>query len=191
MDPYKIRPLLKEDLPELKEFTDRAIGHGYYTLSELEDIYERSLTEHQKMMTLVLLIDHKIQGVRITFPPGHWEKGKGRGLSIKSWPHPLKETAYFQSLFIDPKLSGQGFGKKLSLRAIEALKIIGAKGVVCHSWKESPHDSSGKYLRSLGFKLIATHPNYWKEVDYECTRCGKPCLCTAEEMYLNFTKDSP
>jgi ribosomal protein S18 acetylase RimI-like enzyme len=180
----QIRPLEKADLEAVKAFTDTAIGSGYYSLAELQEIYEKSLAIDGTMTTLVLIIDGKLCGIRITYPPGKWNKGKGRGLSPKKWPHDLQETAYFQSLFVDSGLTGQGYGKMLSLSAMKILKGVGAKGVVCHSWKESPHDSSGKYLRSLGFQLIETHPLYWKEVDYVCTRCGKPCLCTAEEMYL-------
>lgn len=81
----------------------------------------------------------------------------------------------------------QGWGKRMSLQAIELLKEAGAQAIATHSWKESPQDSSGKYLRSLGFRSVALHPFYWKEVDYICTRCGKPCLCTAEEMILKLS----
>ncbi len=184
-----IRPLEMVDLKALKTFTDHAIGTGYYTMAELEEIYNKSLDQKTKTMTtLVLLQDGKICGVRITYPPGNWSHGKGKGLNPKLWPYPLEQTAYFQSLFVAPELTGTGLGKKLSLKAIEILKSIHAKGIVCHSWVESPHDSSGKYLRSLGFQSIAKHTHYWKEVDYQCTRCGSPCLCTAEEMYLDLTR---
>ena len=183
--PYKIRSMAKSDLERVKEFTDRAIGTGYYSTSELEAIYQQSIFKNEKVLTLVLEIDEQIKGVRITYPPGQWQKGKGEGLNPTLWPYSLDETAYFQSLFVDPQLTGRGYGKLLSQAAIKNLKDIGAKGIVCHSWKESPHDSSGKYLRALGFELIAAHPLYWNEINYVCTRCGKPCLCTAEEMYLS------
>lgn len=175
---------MHSDIEAIKEFTDRAIGTNYYSIPELEGIFQKSAF-NKIMCTLVLEIDGKIEGVRITYPQGQWSKGKGQGLNPNLWPHSLEETAYFQSLFVSQELTGHGYGKKLSLRAIEVLKSIETKGIVCHSWKESPNDSSGRYLRALGFKLIATHPLYWKEVDYTCTRCGKPCLCTAEEMYLD------
>jgi len=29
---------------------------------------------------------------------------------------------------------------------------------------------------------VIEHPLYWIDVDYECTRDGKPCRCTAIEM---------
>lgn len=179
-----IRPLKKSDIDSVKKFTDQAIGTNYYSVPELEDIYQKSLF-NSTMCTLVLEIEGLIQGVRITYPPGKWSKGKGKGLSPALWPHEMDHTAYFQSLFIAPDLTGHGYGKQMSLKAIEILKDIGAQGIVCHSWKESPNDSSGRYLRSMGFTLVATHPLYWKEVDYVCTRCGNPCLCTAEEMYLD------
>ncbi len=189
---FFIRPLTLNDLPNVKKFTDRAIGKGYFSLDELEQIFKKSLyhqsKKDEKMMTLVLAKGKKIYGVRITYPPGQWSHGKGRELTPEKWPHLLTKTAYFQSLFIDPDLTTQGWGTKMSLQSIEELKKIKAQGIACHSWKDSPQDSSGRYLRSLGFKRIATHLHYWKEVDYACTRCGKPCLCTAEEMYLDLFK---
>ncbi len=179
-----IRPFTLDDVEKVRLFTDRAIGTNYYAADELREIYKKSLKNGQEC-TLVLE-DEKgdVRGVRITYPPGNWQKGKGKGLNPAKWQVPLEETAYFQSLFVDPALTGEGWGKKLSFAAIEILKKLKAKAIVTHSWKESPHDSSGRYLRSLGFRLVATHPLYWKEVDYVCTRCGKPCLCTAEEMIL-------
>lgn len=183
-----IRELRRDDLAAVKEFTDRAIGRNYYSLDELERIFERSLAPGGERPTMCSLVLENaaggIQAIRITYPPGRWEKGKGKGLSPTLWDAPFAQTAYFQSLFVDPALTGQGWGKRLSERAIEILRGLGAAAIVCHSWKESPHDSSGRYLRGLGFRTVATHPLYWKDVDYVCTRCGKPCLCTAEEMIL-------
>lgn len=151
----RIRPLQFSDLDNIKNFTDRAIGTGYYSLSELQDIYEKSKTESGQMMTLILTDEVQIFGARITYPPGKWVHGKGKGLTAELWPYSLNETAYFQSLFVDPQFTAQGWGKKMSLASIQYLKETGAKGIVCHSWKESPHDSSGKYLRSIGFNKVA------------------------------------
>lgn len=183
-DSFHIRALRAEDLPQVKVFADRAIGHDYYSASELEEIFRRSWSG--SMMTSLVLEDDygEILGIRITYPPGCWARGKGKGLSPELWQIPFEEIAYFQSLFIDPRIQGKGWGHRMSVRAIDILKKSGARAIVCHSWKESPHDSSGRYLRSLGFQVVATHPHYWKEIDYVCTRCGKPCLCTAEEMIL-------
>lgn len=180
---FEIRPLLKSDLPAIQAFTDHAIGDGYYSLSELEAIFERSKSDSGQVFSLLLLdLSGKIRGIRITYPPGRWEKGKGGGLCPDLWHAPKETVAYFQSLFIDPDLTGKGYGRELSTRSIEQLKTLGAKAIVCHSWKESPNDSSGRYLRALGFELVKSHPLYWNQVDYQCPRCGKPCVCTADEM---------
>ncbi len=177
-----IRPLSEPDLPQVKAFTDRAIGTNYYSLPELHEIYLRSQID-QTMCSFVLVDNHnEIVGIRITFPPGHWHKGKGKGLSPHLWNAPIEKVAYFQSLFLAGEWQKHGWGKRLSLASIDALKTAGTKAVVCHAWCESPHDSSRKYLHGLGFSKVATYPLYWKDVDYVCTRCGKPCLCTAEEM---------
>jgi ribosomal protein S18 acetylase RimI-like enzyme len=181
---YQIEELKLSDLPALKNFTDREIGQGYYSQQEIQDIFERS-QKNGRMCSLLLKKDGEIFGVRFTYPPGNWKHGKGEGLTTPKWPYPLNETAYFQSLFLSNQVQGQGWGGELSRRSIEVLREIGAKGIVCHSWKESPHNSSSRYLEKMGFQVIAEHPKYWQHIDYNCTRCGKPpCQCTAQEMYF-------
>lgn len=178
-----VREFRVEDIPAVKRFTDRAIGNGYYSEGELAEFLSRSQQGSQSCSFLLIgALENEIRGVRLTCLPGRWTGGKGKGLSALLWRTPLSEVAYFQSLFIDPHVTGRGWGRKLSLRSLDVLAELGAKAVVCHSWKESPNDSSGRYLRALGFERVASHPFYWKDVDYECTRCGKPCQCTAEEM---------
>lgn len=181
---YSIEELKLSDLPALKDFTDREIGSGYYSQEEIEDIFRKS-QKNGRMCSFLLKKGVEIFGVRFTYAPGNWSHGKGKGLTVERWPYPLSETAYFQSLFLSNQVQGQGWGGKLSAKSIEVLKEIGAKGIVCHSWKESPNNSSTKYLEKMGFRVIKEHPKYWQNVDYNCTRCGKPpCLCTAVEMYL-------
>ena len=63
--------------------------------------------------------------------------------------------------------------------ALDDLRASGAGFVLTHSWKESPHGSSRRYLEKLGFRVVAEHVDYWAEVDYVCRRDGKPCRCTA------------
>jgi ribosomal protein S18 acetylase RimI-like enzyme len=179
-----IRPLTESDLPEILKFADQNVGLGYFSISELQEIYRRSAKDN-KVCSLLLTDGSEILGMRLSYPPGNWEHGKGKGLSPLKWPYPISETAYFQSLFLAPKVQAQGWGGKLSREAIKILKEIGSKGIVCHAWKESPHNSSVRYLEGLGFQSVAEYPKYWREVQYNCTRCKKPpCQCTAVEMYL-------
>lgn len=184
----EIVALKASDLEMLKEFTDREIGAGYYSDEELRDIFERSQSGGV-MCSYLLKGNNQILGVRFTYPPGNWSHGKGSGLSTQLWPHSLAQTAYFQSLFLSSAVQGTGWGGKLSETSIQALKSLNAKGIVCHSWKESPNNSSTKYLEKIGFKKLIEHPKYWQHVDYNCTRCGKPpCQCTAIEMYLDLER---
>jgi hypothetical protein len=186
---FLITPLQESDLKELKKFTDRAIGRGYYSMEEIENIFVQSTVNGEDgsrtMCSFLLKHGEQIEGVRITYPPGQWTHGKGNGLTQQKWPFPIQQTAYFQSLFLGDAAQGKGWGGMMSVRSIEVLKKLGARGVVCHSWKESPNNSSSKYLEKMGFRVLAEHPLYWKDVDYNCTRCGSPpCQCTALEMYL-------
>lgn len=182
---FEIRPITETDLEAVKRFTDRAIGSGYFSIQELKNAIFRS--KKNNLTTTFVLANpstKEIEGLRLSYPPGNWDSGKGEKLSPNLWKVPINDVGYFQSLFISPELTGHGLGQKLSLAAIEVMKKLGAKAIVCHSWVESPEGSSGKYLLKLGFQPLIRYPNYWKNVDYHCTRCGKPCLCTAEEMIL-------
>lgn len=179
----EIRPLEENDLPAVKIFSDRVIGADYFSATDLKDLLMKSRDASGVMYSMVLIDETgSVRGMRLTFPPGNWSKGRGAGLSPELWGFGLDETAYFQSLFVDPDLTGQGWGRRLSLESLDRLRTFGAKAVVCHSWLESPNDSSGRYLRKLDFKHVKFHPKYWNNVDYQCPRCGRPCICTAEEM---------
>jgi predicted N-acetyltransferase YhbS len=178
-----IRPLKAKDLEAVKKFADLSIGENYYSLEELNDILARS-EKNKIMCSFVLVENNQVVGFRLSYPPGNWNKGKGQKLRADLWKIPIEEVGYFQSMFLSDHLQGQGWGPKLSEAAISALKEAGAKAIVTHSWVESPHGSSGKYLRKIGFQSVALHQEYWKEIDYVCSRDGTPCLCTAEEMIL-------
>ena len=176
----------KEYIPEVKKFTDEQIGLGYYTIEEQIENQKKSTAANGEISSFILLdpVNKKIQGLRLAFPPGNWNHGKGSKLRPDLWPFKINEAAYFQSLFLSTEVQGQGWGPKLSEKSIEVLKKLNAKGIVTHCWKESPHNSSFKYLDKVGFKTVIEHPLYWFDVDYTCTRDGKPCRCTSIEMYL-------
>lgn len=177
----EIRPLALSDLPAVKEFTDKTIGLNYFSLKELAECFEKS-SSGEIVCSFVLADQNNIYGLRLAYPPGAWSKGKGSKLRPDLWKVPVEKVAYFQSLFIAPEVQGGGWGPKLSDAAIAGFKKLGAEAIVTHAWKESPNNSSIRYLTKFGFESVATHPEYWIDVDYECIRDGKPCRCTAEEM---------
>lgn len=181
-----IKEFLPEDIPSTKKFTDTAVGQGYYSIQELIENQKKSIAADGTICSFVLIDDvtKKVCGLRLAYPPGQWSHGKGAALRSDLWPTQMNETAYFQSLFVAPDLQGQGWGPQLSERSITIFKKLGAKGIVAHCWKESPNNSSLRYLQNLGFKEIIEHPLYWFNVSYACTRDGWPCRCTAIEMYL-------
>lgn len=177
-----IRALELRDLPAVKEFTDKVIGLNYFRLEELQDCYRKSLS--QGVMCSFILENQQgtIQGLRLAYPPGSWSKGKGSKLRPDLWKVPLDRVAYFQSLFLSEEAQGEGWGPNLSEAALERFRKLGALAVITHAWKESPNNSSIRYLTKFGFVSVATHPEYWIEIDYECVLDGNPCRCTAEEM---------
>lgn len=192
MSSLLIREFLASDIPAVKKFTDKTVGLGYYSVEELTDYQKKSIAKTGEICSFVLVnsINQEIMGLRLAFPPGNWEHGKGSKLRPDLWPTKMSETAYFQSLFVSSELQGQGWGPKLAAKSLEIFKKLGAKGVVTHCWKESPGNTSYKYLAKLGFKEIIEHPNYWIDVDYVCTRDGKPCRCTAIEMHLDLMQNN-
>lgn len=178
----QIRPLQLDDLAQIKIFTDTTIGENYFKFEELKECYQKSMLNN--VMYSFVLVDekNKIQGLRLAYPPGMWNKGKGAKLHPELWQVPQEKAGYFQSLFVSSEVQGAGWGPKLSETAISLLKAIGTKAIITHAWQESPNNSSIRYLTKFGFKPLATHPNYWIDVDYTCVRDGKPCRCTAVEM---------
>lgn len=181
-----IKPFLTDDITEVKKFTDAEIGEGYYSFEELKQNQARSVASDGSVSSFLLIdeVGDVVKGLRLAFPPGNWEHGKGAKQRADLWPFPVERSAYFQSLFLAKEMQGQGWGPKLSEKSLQVFRKLGAKGVATHSWKESPNNSSVRYLEKVGFKKIIEHSLYWFEVDYVCTRDGKPCRCTAVEMYL-------
>jgi ribosomal protein S18 acetylase RimI-like enzyme len=181
-----IREFLRSDVDSVKKFTDEVVGKGYYSVEELIENQKRSIADSGEICSFILIDENKkeVKGLRLAFPPGNWSHGKGGKIRPDLWPTPIEQTAYFQSLFISPDLQGQGWGPRLAEKSLEVFKKLGAKGVVAHCWKESPNNSSYRYLANMGFKSVIEHPDYWVNVNYICTRDGYPCHCTAIEMYL-------
>jgi len=177
-----IRAMNTQDLPAVQNLTDRTIGINYYNLEELQSVLKNSTLNGITSSFVLLDENQNIHGFRIAFPPGNWSKGKGSKLRPDLWKVPLSRAGYFQSLFLDETVRGSGWGPRLSQAAIETFRQHGAQAIVTHAWKESPHNSSIRYLQKFEFEFVATHSLYWVDVDYECVLDGKPCRCTAEEM---------
>ncbi|MDC1174312.1 GNAT family N-acetyltransferase [Bacteriovoracaceae bacterium] len=178
-----IRSMEEKDIQIVKEFTDQWIGENYFSVEELFEIFQ--LTFHpdvKESASFLAFVDDELAGVRLTFAPGIWTK-KARGISPSNWNVKTEQVAYFKSLFIAEKFQKNGLGKKLSNLSIEKIKEMKGSAIVCHSWLESPHNSSQRYLQKMGFEEIKNHEKFWYPIDYECTRCSpERCICTACEM---------
>lgn len=172
-------PLEKEHALAVKKFCDQWIGTNYYSVSEVEELIEASGGASFGAW------DSSLVAIRLTLAPGKWNNIITRGLTPAAWPCEQKDMAYFKSLFVAEDHQAQGLGKQLSTLSLKALKDMGAKAVLCHSWLESPGNSSQKYLKKMGFEEKARHEKFWFPIDYECTRCTpERCVCTAAEMVL-------
>jgi ribosomal protein S18 acetylase RimI-like enzyme len=182
---YKLKSLELADVPEIKEFTDQWIGHNYYGVEELERYIESSRL-FELNASLGIWKEGKLQGIRISLAPGRYKEFIKSGLTASAWPCGPKQMAYFKSLFVAKDSQGLGLGSLLSKESLKILEKMGAGGVLCHSWLESPGNSSQIYLKKFGFQEINRHEKYWYPIDYDCTRCSpKRCVCTASEMVLD------
>lgn len=180
----KIREIRDTDFANILKFADEQIGENYFTAEKLEKIFKASRVG-QITTSMALEVNGDIQGIRLTYPPNQWiDRHPEQPIHPHLWQVPLNQVAYFQSLFISREYQGQKWGQQLSMASVERLKMLGAKAVLCHSWDESPGNSSRKYLDRLGFEKVISISNYWQCIDYSCTRCGNPCKCTATEMIL-------
>ncbi len=178
-----ILPLDMSHLARALEFSNKIIGDGYFTETDLKS-FIRVNGLSPAPTSFGLFDGDQILGLRLSSPPGHWPKRVlQKKLYRQNWPFPPESAAYFQSLFLAPAARRKGWGPKLSKVAISALEKWGAAGIVTHSWKESPGASSEKYLSKLGFKAVGETPDFWAGSNYICERCGHPpCRCTAIEM---------
>ncbi len=173
-----IKKLSINDLKIIKQFSDKWIGINYYGLDDLKLVIDLS-----DDTSFCAWDKSKLVGIRLTYSTGKWIQRFPNGLTVSKWKIDQEKVAYFKSLFIHPKYQNQKIGKRLSSKSIQALKKQGAKAIICHSWLESPNNSSLTYLNSFGFNEINQHKNFWSDNHYECIRCGtNTCKCTAVEM---------
>jgi ribosomal protein S18 acetylase RimI-like enzyme len=172
---------------ELKKFLDIEAGIDYLTEEDLIKIIKNKITLNNKNCSFVALDNDKIIGVRLTYAPKKWLTD-AKGITVNKWNVDEDYVAKFHCLFLDSNYQGQGIGPEMSKRSIKVLKEMGTKAIICHSWLESPNNSSQRYLLKYGFKPVSLHKNFWSDFDYLCSGCSKkPCVCTAEEMifYIN------
>lgn len=178
---FEITAFEMHQIAQVQAFTDRWIGDGYFSRDELHQVLEFS--QKQNLNASFLAYEKKeLCGVRLSYLPGSWVK-TARGLSPQNWQVSPDRVGYFKSLFIADSAQKQGLGKSLSEKSLSVMKAAGAEAVVCHSWIESPDNSSRRYLESMGFAQVGEHPMFWEMIDYLCTRCApQRCQCTAAEM---------
>ncbi len=177
-----IIPLAPSHWPKVVSLADAVLGLNYITLEDLNNNFsKKNETNAQCSFVLTSLDRSKLFGFRLTFAPNFWPQS----LIDKSLTpsQDLSQVAYFKTIVVDPALQGQGWGPKLTSASTQSLKKMGANAIICHSWKESPNNSSTKYLQKMGFSPVGEVKNFWQDKDYDCVLCHPlKCFCTAIEM---------
>ncbi len=182
MDNYKLIPLNYDQKDQFLKFTNQFIGENYFNEKNFEKQIELSTKNNLNCSFVLTNKQAEIIGIRLTYAPANWiDQVKTK--YIKNESINLDTIAYFKSLFIDPNYQQKGLGPLLSNESIKILKNMGATHILSHSWKESPNNSSVRYLKKWGFEPIGEISNYWIDVDYLCTGCNlSNCTCTSVEM---------
>ncbi len=175
------------DIADIVALSKRVVGPGYWTAESVRDTLARSTAGDVVCSHVVRDDAGVLLAFRFALPPGAWDQGRGDGLRMERWPFALTEAAYFQSAWVAPQARGLGLGPAMARASLADLARLGARGVVTHSWKESPRGSSRRYLERLDFRVVAEHADYWINVDYTCSLDGRPCRCTALEMVRTLT----
>lgn len=170
-------PLRESDIDEVVTFFDRWSGKNFYTHDEVKEILKRS-----SKASFIARVNGDVAGIRLTYAPGDW-LNEYNAITPDEWKVNRGKVGYFKSLFVSEDYQKMGIGKSLSTKSIEVLKSLGTEAILCHSWAESPGNSSRIYLERMGFEPVKEHKNFWYEVPYQCVRC-KPerCTCTGIEM---------
>ncbi|MCB0355486.1 MAG: GNAT family N-acetyltransferase [Bdellovibrionales bacterium] len=179
----KIRQLKREDWSQIVCLSDKNLGENYMTEQDLQSYFGPGRQNNSKASFVLVDNQNNVLGFRICFAPGDWPEEVLQKSLVSKWPLPPHQVAYFKTLLIDSRFQGQGWGPQLSTAAQVELEKMGALAIVCHSWKESPNNSSQRYLQKEKFKNIGEIKNFWQTKDYSCSGChAQPCKCTAIEM---------
>ena len=178
-----LSPLHQIPIDGFLQFTDAEIGQGYFKEKHLQPLIRQSQWQGQSL-SYFASDKNQVVGLRLTISPDHLLDNLPTGQSPLTTQ--LDQVAYFKSCYVAKSHRGQGLATQLSQQSLAVLKSLGAKGVLTHSWKESPKPSMG-YLTRLGFKPQGEIAQFWSQINYVCPRCGPPpCRCTAIELLLTF-----
>src|SRR5688572_23574519 len=93
----KIAPLEIEHLPRVREFTDRAIGEGYFSIENLHEIVKKSVANGENCSFVLLdsaTSPKTVLGVRLSYPPPQWQNESRlvQKLNPAKWSVPLTEV---------------------------------------------------------------------------------------------------
>jgi ribosomal protein S18 acetylase RimI-like enzyme len=182
---YQFYPLDRSFLAALNLLGDQIFGADYLLQIGLEDDWEK-IAQVINPISFCVVKGGGICAARISYPPGQWSHLSAFKKSHPElWPTDPDHVAYFKLSMVHPAHRRQGLAKDMANLSLAGLRSLGAKGVLTHSWNESPGGSSGQYISKMGFQHIADIPNFWSEYVYKCLECkSNPCVCTASEMYL-------
>jgi len=187
----EILPLSHQYFERVIILGDQVHGGGYLTHEILEKIYNKSIKD-SICCSFVMLDGEKVIGFRLTYAPTQWELDQW--CSPDLWKLPIEQLCYFKSSTVDSDYRGKGVAKTMLQASIEAAKLQGAKGGICHTWMQSPGNAAYKYFIGCGGELLKTYPDRWLQDSYDGYRCivclpDIHCHCDAGEMILYFDKN--
>jgi len=166
-------------------------GDAYLTEEIIEKIYKISF-KNSVNCSFIMLDKEKVVGFRLTYAPGNWQIDQW--CSPELWDYPIDQLCYFKSSTVDADYRGHGVAKTMLKASIDAAKLQGASGGICHTWMQSPGNAAFQYFIKCGGKHLKTYKDRWLEdsiAGYRCIVCGPDayCSCDAGEMIMYFEQD--
>ena len=182
---YQFYPLDQSFLAPLNLLSDEVFGRDYLLQIGVEDDWEK-IAQLVNPISFCVVKGGGLCAARISYPPGQWSHLSAfKKSQPELWPFSPEDVGYFKLSMVHPAHRKKGLGKDMANFAIAGMRSMGAKGVVTHSWNQSPGGASAQYVSRLGFEKVAETEGFWSEYAYDCNECqNDPCLCTASEMFL-------
>jgi len=107
-----VRPMEEKDISQAADIHSKVVreGLGQGTDYAIEDLFKSSIKKSPKTC-LVAVTDNKVAGFVIG--------------GIKEWGFGVKRSGWIEMIEVDPKLMGEGIGKKLGESLINSFKKEG------------------------------------------------------------------
>lgn len=180
-EPYEIRELTPEVFAEVKNYCDEDVGTGYYSISDLQRIYENSLQSGMNTSFVAFSKEEEVIGVFFNLCGREWVDNQ-KGLTVQNWYVDLDDALYCDAVFIKKPYRRMGVGHSFFRRLLPVMAHLKYKAIAGHVCANSPENPLYPSFEKRGFQEVKTHDCFWQDRDYDCSYCEDTCECAGIEM---------